>query len=96
MRVLLTSRPLWSHLMPMVVPVARALQAAGHEVAVATGTTLGGELGRAGLRHLPMPRMLAPSQMGSDPDYARQVGLSVDGVPLPELVRMERGAMFGR
>jgi UDP:flavonoid glycosyltransferase YjiC (YdhE family) len=63
---------------------------------VATGTTLGGELGRAGLRHLPMPRMLAPSQMGSDPDYARQVGLSVDGVPLPELVRMERGAMFGR
>ena len=64
MRVLLTSRPLWSHLMPMVVPVARALQAAGHEVAVATGTTLGGELARAGLRHLPMPRMLAPSQMG--------------------------------
>jgi UDP:flavonoid glycosyltransferase YjiC (YdhE family) len=96
MRVLLTSRPLWSHLMPMVVPVARALQAAGHEVAVATGSTLGGELDSAGLRHLPMPRMLAQSQMGSDPDYARRVGLSADGVPLPELVRMEPGAMFGR
>jgi len=96
MRVLLTSRPLWSHLMPMVVPVAWALQAAGHEVAVATGTTLGGELRRAGLRHLAMPRMLAASQMGTDPTYARRVGLSLDGVPLPELARMERGAMFGR
>jgi UDP:flavonoid glycosyltransferase YjiC (YdhE family) len=96
MRVLLTSRPLWSHLVPMVVPVARALQAAGHEVAVATGATFGDELAGAGLRHLPMPRMLAPSQMGSDPDYARRIGLSVDGVPLPELGRMECGAMFGR
>jgi UDP:flavonoid glycosyltransferase YjiC (YdhE family) len=96
MRVLLTSRPLWSHLMPMVVPVARALQAAGHEVAVATGTTLAGELGRAGLRHLAMPRMLGASQMGTDPNYAYQIGLSVDGLPLPELVRMEPGAMFGR
>ena len=96
MRVLLTSRPLWSHLVPMVVPVARALQAAGHEVAVATGATLGNDLARVGLRHLPMPRMLAPSQMGSDPDYARRIGLGSDGVPLPELGRMERGAMFGR
>jgi UDP:flavonoid glycosyltransferase YjiC (YdhE family) len=96
MRVLLTSRPLWSHLVPMVVPVAQALLAAGHDVAVATGTTLGNDLARAGLQHLPMPRMLAPSQMGTDPDYARRIGLSTDGVPLPELGRMERGAMFGR
>jgi len=96
MRVLLTSRPLWSHLVPMVVPVARALQAAGHEVAVATGVTLGDELAHIGLRHLAMPRMLAPSQVRSDPDYARRIGLSVDGMPLPELARMERGAKFGR
>ena len=34
--------------------------------------------------------------MGTDPDYARRIGLSSDGVPLPELGRMERGAMFGR
>jgi N-glycosyltransferase len=80
----------------MVVPLARALQAAGHEVAVATGTTLGNELDRVGLQHLPMPQMLAPSQMGSDPDYARRIGLNADGVPLPELGRMDPGAMFGR
>jgi UDP:flavonoid glycosyltransferase YjiC (YdhE family) len=96
MRVLLTSRPLWSHLVPMVVPVARALQAAGHEVAVATGVTLGDELAHIGLRQLAMPRMLAPSQMRSDPDYARRIGLSVAGMPLPELARMDRGAKFGR
>src|ERR1700741_3564859 len=96
MRVLLTSRPLWSHLMPMLVPVAHALQAAGHEVAVATGTTMGGDLRQARLRHLAMPRMLDASQMGTDPNYADQIGLSVDGLPLPELVRMESGAMFGR
>ena len=34
--------------------------------------------------------------MASDPDYARQVGLSEDGVPLPELGTMESGAAFGR
>ena len=96
MRVLLTSHPVWSHLVPMVVPVAQALQAAGHQVAVATGTTLGPDLDRCGLPHLPMPRMLAPSQMGSDPDYARRIGFSVDGLLLPDIDAMPRGAGFGR
>ncbi|HEY0499684.1 MAG TPA: hypothetical protein VGD48_28320 [Kutzneria sp.] len=37
MRVLLTGMPVYSHLVPMLVPVAKALRAAGHEVVVATG-----------------------------------------------------------
>ena len=96
MRVLLTSGPVYSHLVPMMLPIASALQTSGHEVAVATSTMLADELHRSRLRHLPLPRMLAPSQMASDPDYARRVGLSEDGVPLPELGTMESGAAFGR
>jgi UDP:flavonoid glycosyltransferase YjiC (YdhE family) len=96
LRVLLTSGPVYSHLVPMMLPIAAALQSSGHEVAVATSATLADELHRSRLRHLPLPRMLAPSQMASDPDLARQVGLSVDGVPLPELGTMESGAAFGR
>jgi UDP:flavonoid glycosyltransferase YjiC (YdhE family) len=96
LRVLLTSGPVYSHLVPMMLPIASALQSSGHEVAVATSATLADELHRCRLRHLLLPRMLAPSQMASDPDYARQVGLSEEGVPLPELGTMERGAAFGR
>jgi UDP:flavonoid glycosyltransferase YjiC (YdhE family) len=96
MQVLLTSLPLYSHVMSMVVPVARALQAAGHQVAVATGPALTGDLDRLGLPHRPMPRMLAPAQMASDPDFASRIGLGPDGMPLPELGLMDRGAAFGR
>ena len=96
MRVLLTSRPVYSHLVPMLLPIASALQTSGHVVGVATGTMLADELYRSGLRHLALPRMLSPSQMACDPDYARRIGLSEHGVPLPELGTMERGAAFGR
>ena len=67
MRVLLTSRPLWSHLVPMVVPVAQALQAAGHEVAVATGATLGNDLARVWAAAPADARMLAPISDGYRP-----------------------------
>ena len=85
MRVLLTSVAVYSHLVPTVVPVARALQVAGHEVVVATGGVLADDLDRFGVAHRPMHRMLAPSQFGSDPDVARRMGFSPDGKPLPEL-----------
>ena len=67
MRVLLTSGPVYSHLVPMMLPIASALQTSGHEVAVATSAILADELHRSRLRHVPLPRMLAPSQMASDP-----------------------------
>jgi N-glycosyltransferase len=44
--------------------------------------------------------MLAPSQFGSDPDFARTVGFSPDGKDLPELGELARtagpGAVVGR
>jgi N-glycosyltransferase len=100
MRVLLTSVPVYSHLVPTVVPVARALQAAGHEVVVATGWALAGDLDRFGVAHRPMPRMLAPSQFPSDPGTARRMWFSPDGKALPELEELGRtagpGAVVGR
>ena len=95
-RVILTGAPVYSHLVPMVVPVAKALQAAGHEVAVATGTAVADELTRQGLPHLPLPRMLIGQQFRAEPELAYAIGLSPDGVPLPELNEMPRGAGFGR
>jgi UDP:flavonoid glycosyltransferase YjiC (YdhE family) len=62
----------------MVVPLARALRAAGHEVMVATGDSLAADLDRFGLPHRSMPRMLAPTQLAEDPDYARSLGFHPD------------------
>ncbi len=95
MRVLLTSLTVYSHMLPMV-PLARALQSAGHEVAVATGPALADDLDGLGLPILPLPRVLSPTEMASDPAFARSIGLGLDGVPLPELNMMEPGAAIGR
>jgi N-glycosyltransferase len=96
MRVLLTSMPVYSHLAPMVVPVARALRAAGHEVLVASGPAVADELARRELPYRPLPRMLVGHQFRAEPELARAIGLTPDGVPLPELAEMPPGAGFGR
>lgn len=96
MRIVLTSMPVYSHLVPLVVPLARALERAGHEVAVATGAVMAGDLERSGVRHLPLPRVLGPHQIGEDPELARSIGLGPDGVPLPEPEPVDRGEAFGR
>ena len=48
MRILFTVGPLVGHLQPML-PLLRAASAAGHQVVVATGPDLVGELQRRGL-----------------------------------------------
>lgn len=94
--MLLAGLPVYSHLTPMLVPVARALQACGHEVWVATGTAMSAELASQGLPHRSLPRMLVGEQFRAEPELARAIGLSPDGVPLPALARMSPGAGFGR
>lgn len=61
LRVLLTCRSLVGHFLPMVA-VARALVAAGHDVAVASGAVVGVEAARTGLQHFPA----GPDQMSAD------------------------------
>ena len=91
MRVLLTCGPVYSHFAPMVAPVAEAIREAGHEVAVATGPSLAGDLDRLGLPYLSLPRMLTGLQRAADPDQARRLGLIPE-----EMAKPVTGAMFGR
>ena len=52
MRCLFTVQPMFGHFNAMV-PLARALQDAGHDVAFATGKGFGPIVHRAGFRHFP-------------------------------------------
>jgi N-glycosyltransferase len=77
--------------MPMVAPMAQELQAAGHQVAVATGSSLAGELHQLGLPHLTLPRKLSAAQKMADPKLVRRRGLTPE-----ELAKPVTGASFGR
>jgi N-glycosyltransferase len=95
MRVLLSSTPTYSHLVPMLVPVARALRAAGHQVLVTTGGARSAELDRWQLPHHALPHMLAGTEFAADPELAAAIGLSPDGLPLPILNELPHGVGFG-
>lgn len=65
MRVLLTSLPIRSHLLPAVVPLAEALTANGHEAVIATGPAMARHLDRA----VAMPDIPAPQDFGPPPPW---------------------------
>jgi hypothetical protein len=91
MQVVLNSGPIYSHFAPMVVLVAEAIRNAGHEIAVATGPSLTGDLDRLGLPHLSLCPMLPADQSAADPDRARRHGF----IP-KEMAKPASGAAFGR
>lgn len=63
-RVLLTSLPIGSHLLPAMVPLARAFRQRGHEAVIATGPAM------AHLEHtVVMPGVPAPSDLGPPPPW---------------------------
>ena len=80
MRVLCTCVPGFGHFHPMV-PIARALEAAGHEVAFATEARFCSRVERAGFRAFPA---------GLGPGIVAQRALAVPGAP--ELAPEELGA----
>lgn len=63
MRVLFTGLPIRSHLVPALVPAAKALRRAGYEVAIATGGAVAAEIERLGVPVLVLPDVLAPEQI---------------------------------
>ncbi|WP_405994790.1 glycosyltransferase [Streptomyces sp. NBC_00986] len=75
MRVILTCLPYYSHMMPVVVPVAMALQRAGHAVAVATAPAMADALVRAGVEHLPLPHVQTLEELLADPEFAGSPGM---------------------
>ncbi|KAA2262312.1 glycosyltransferase family 1 protein [Solihabitans fulvus] len=67
MRVLLTGLPIQSHLLPALVPVAKALQRRGHDVALATGTAVRAQLEGHGIEVLAIEGVPAPEEVsGAD------------------------------
>ncbi|MGW3962653.1 glycosyltransferase [Amycolatopsis sp. NPDC005003] len=68
MRLLLTGLPIASHLLPVLVPLARAAREAGHEAAIATGGAMAAELGRRGVPVVVLPDVLAPGELGRRPE----------------------------
>jgi UDP:flavonoid glycosyltransferase YjiC (YdhE family) len=65
-RLLLTCRPWYSHLQPLL-PIARAARSQGHDLAVVTDSSLGAELSRHGLQHLPI-QYYPPAAKPRDPE----------------------------
>lgn len=64
MRVLLTSLPIHSHLMPTMVPLARAFREQGHEALIATGPAMA-HLGHVAV----MPDIPSPQDFGPPPPW---------------------------
>lgn len=89
MRILLTSHPIASHLVPGLIPLARTAQARGHEVVLATAASMGPELDGYGVAHLPLPSVAGQQELRSDPALAQRYGLP-DAALAPGSLRMDR------
>ncbi|MEW2439650.1 glycosyltransferase [Streptomyces caniferus] len=57
MRILITAQAIYSHLAPLVLPLAERAQAAGHEVAIATGSSVVEHIEKRGLTALTLPHL---------------------------------------
>lgn len=99
-RILLTSQPIYSHLVPALVPLARTAQALGHCVAVATAGSMADELARHGVPHLPLPNVAGQDRLRNDPRLAEEFGLpqrllterrTVDPVAAEQIARAYAG-----
>ncbi|AHH99904.1 glycosyltransferase [Kutzneria albida] len=77
MRVVFTAQSEYSHLMPVVVPVAQAARRAGHEVAVAVGPNLVAQVHDLGLQVLPLPNVVRLGEMRDNPEIARRYGIDM-------------------
>ncbi|GAB3913310.1 glycosyltransferase [Kibdelosporangium lantanae] len=71
-RVLLTGLPIQSHLVPALVPVAKALRQRGHEVALATGRAAKAQVERHGVEVLTIDAVPAPEEVSPPVQMMRQ------------------------
>jgi UDP:flavonoid glycosyltransferase YjiC (YdhE family) len=97
LRILFTALPTFSHLVPLVLPVARLARKAGHEVAIATGAGLADRVEREGVTVFGLDDLLTPERIVRDPDLAAQFGFDIDfapGTTTRELVAESYAKMF--
>lgn len=74
MRVVFTCLPYYSHLAP-VLPVAGAMRAAGHTVAVATAPAMADQVAGAGLELLPLSQVRTLAELLTDPEFVSSPGM---------------------
>ncbi|MEB3367719.1 glycosyltransferase [Saccharopolyspora mangrovi] len=90
LRIVLTAMPVYSHLVPLLLPVGRQLRDAGHDVRVATSEDMVGAVKRAGLRPLVLPGLLTMRDLAGAPaghglttefeEVAKRCGTATTGV----------------
>jgi UDP:flavonoid glycosyltransferase YjiC (YdhE family) len=81
MRVLLTGLPIFSHIVPALVPVARALQAQGHDVAVASGASVAEVVRSAGIRFVELAGIGSHAELAEGSELAELARLTT--IPHP-------------
>jgi N-glycosyltransferase len=81
MRILFTSQPSYSHLVPLVLPAAQAARRAGHEVVVASGRAVTEDINRAGLEPLVLPNVFAMGELMRDPAIQKKIGFTPSRLP---------------
>jgi N-glycosyltransferase len=73
-RIVFTAQTIYSHLVPLVLPIAALAQRAGHDVVVATGAELAHHVERAELRPLVLPNAISMADILGDEELARKLG----------------------
>ncbi len=74
LRIAFSSQPIYSHLVPAVLPLARAAADEGHEVTVLTSPGLADEVRRFGLTPLPLAGAIAPAELMGRPELVERIG----------------------
>lgn len=77
LRIAFGSQPIYSHLVPAVLPLARTAADAGHEVAVLTSPELSEEVRAFGLTPLPLRSAISPGEMFQRPELRERLGLDL-------------------
>jgi uncharacterized protein (TIGR00661 family) len=82
LRILFTAQPAYSHLVPLVLPVAVLARRAGHEVAVATGTEVAEHVEEAGVTGLVLPNLVSIKDLVGNPALAKDIGFELPDATL--------------
>ncbi|MGJ7905999.1 glycosyltransferase [Actinopolyspora sp. H202] len=75
MRIAFSSQPVYSHLVPALLPLAGLAAEAGHEVGVLTSPELSDEVRAYGVTPLVLPNAMGPREIFQRPETVERLGL---------------------
>ncbi|SDP42204.1 N-glycosyltransferase [Actinopolyspora xinjiangensis] len=80
MRIAFSSQPVYSHLVPALLPLARATAETGNEVGVLTSPDLAAEVRAFGLDPLELPNATGPRDVLQRPQLAERLGVDTSAM----------------